>query len=103
MLIFCFLLMLTHNRQHHQKEVYVMTVKCEMDADALRERLWSGGANTLHDLTNAEIETILRTLEDVFSDSMSLTDLNDFFWFERDTIAEWLGVRAYEDLMNCVL
>lgn len=80
-----------------------MTVKCEMDADALRERLWSGGADTIQDLTNAEIETILCTLEDVFPDGMSLTDLNDFFWFERDTIAEWLGVKAYENLMNRVL
>lgn len=80
-----------------------MTVKCEMDADALRERLWSGGADTLQDLSNAEIETVLCILEDVFPDSMSLTDLNDFFWFERDTIAEWLGIRAYEDLMNRVL
>ncbi|MBD5097161.1 MAG: hypothetical protein HDT40_09250 [Lachnospiraceae bacterium] len=80
-----------------------MTVKCEMDADALRERLWSGGADTIQDLTNDEIETILRMLEDIFPDSMSLTDLNDFFWFERDTIAEWLGVEVYEDLMNRVL
>ncbi|MCM1162010.1 MAG: hypothetical protein NC412_12390 [Roseburia sp.] len=77
-----------------------MTVKCEMDADALRKSLWSGGADTLHDLTNAEIETILYMLEDIFSEGMSLTELNDFFWFERDTIAEWLGVKVYEDLMN---
>lgn len=80
-----------------------MTVKCELDADALRERLWSGGAVTLQDLTNSEIETVLCMLEDVFPDGMCLTDLNDFFWFERDTIAEWLGVQAYEDLMNRVL
>ena len=39
-------------------------------------------------------------LEDIFSEGMSLTELNDFFWFERDTIAEWLGVKVYEDLMN---
>lgn len=54
-------------------------------------------------IVKCEIETVLCMLEDVFLDSMSLTDLNDFFWFERDTIAEWLGVQAYEDLMNRVL
>ena len=77
-----------------------MIVKCEKDVDTLRERLWSGGADTIQDLTDVEIEIILCMLEDIFPDCMSFTDLNDFFWFERDTIAEWLGVKAYEDLMK---
>ena len=79
-----------------------MTVKFEMDVNDLHKRLWSGAEDTLKDLTHAEIETILSILEDLYPDGMTLTDLNDFFWFERDTIAEWLGVTSYDSLMNRV-
>ncbi len=79
-----------------------MTVKFEMDVNDLYKRLWSGAEDTLKDLTPAEIETILNILEDLYPDGMTLTELNDFFWFERDTIAEWLGVTSYDSLMNRV-
>ena len=31
---------------------------------------------------------------------MDETAINDFFWFEEDTIAEWLGYDSFEDIMN---
>lgn len=79
-----------------------MTVKFEMDVNDLYKNLWSGAEDTLKDLTNAEIEAILGILEDLYPDGMTLTDLNDFFCFERDTIAEWLGVTSYDSLINRV-
>ena len=40
-------------------------------------------------------------LEDVYCDELPTdTEINDFFWFERDTIAEWLGYEDWEDLEN---
>lgn len=27
-------------------------------------------------------------------------DINDIFWFEEDTIAEWLGYSDFEELMK---
>jgi len=69
-------------------------------AQELEEKVWSGGTATLKDLTTEEIEQILETLEDCYPDGISMTELNDFLWFERDTIAEWLGVESYEELMN---
>ena len=71
----------------------------EIDSGNIYEHLWSGGRDTLADLTDEQIDTILDILESACSD-YTLTDLNDFFWFERDTIAEWLGFDSYDELMN---
>lgn len=75
----------------------------EVDAQGLRDKLWSGGKDTLDDLTDDEIDEVLSILESAIEDpdrGMELTELNDFFWFDRDTIAEWLGYDEYDELMN---
>ena len=78
-----------------------MKVYEDIDAQEFRDRAWSGAADTLEDLTDEQIETIFQYLEEtVGEEGMSLTSLNDFFWFERDTIAEWLGYSSYEQLME---
>ncbi len=61
---------------------------------------WSGAKDTAKYLTDDELSTIESILEELFPDGMSETDLNDFFWFEDDTIAEWLGFENFEAIMN---
>ena len=61
---------------------------------------WSGGRDTLNDLTAEQCETVERYLEDLYPDGIDETELNDFLWFERDTIAEWLGFKNYDALMK---
>lgn len=84
-----------------------MKVYEDIDAQDFRDKAWSGAADTLADLTDEQVETVMQMLEEsqpLNSDgepiAMSLTELNDFFWFERDTIAEWLGYSSYEQLME---
>ena len=60
---------------------------------------WSGAKDTVEDLTYDDLDTIESMLEDV-GDDWSDTAINDFFWFERDTIAEWLGYDDYDELMH---
>ena len=72
------------------KEVY--------DADDLE--FWSGAKDTVKYLTDDEIRTVIEYLEDIYPDGMSETEINDFFWFEDDTIAEWLGYSDFETLME---
>ena len=72
------------------KEVY--------DADDFE--FWSGAKDTVKYLTDDEIRTIIEYLEDLYTDGMSETELNDFFWFENDTIAEWLGYGDFEAIME---
>ena len=61
---------------------------------------WSGAKDTVKFLNDSEVETIFSMLEDCYPDGMSETQLNDFFWFEDDTIAEWIGWPDFETLMN---
>ena len=80
-----------------------MKVTIELDARDFRNTAWSGARDTCDDLTDEEIQMILDNLEDAYADSeseMTLTELNDFFWFEREIIAESLGYESYEELMN---
>jgi len=60
---------------------------------------WSGAKDTVNYLTYDELNTIESILEDNETE-MSETDINDFFWFEDDTIAEWLGYENFEELMK---
>lgn len=67
----------------------------------LEGALWSGALNTLKYLTNDEVKEVLCILEDGYYDEpMELTQLNDFFWFEDDTIAEWLGYDSFDEIMK---
>lgn len=61
---------------------------------------WSGGRDTLDVLIEKDLcdqlEAIIddRDPEEGWSD----TAINDLLWFERDTIAEWLGFSSWEAL-----
>jgi len=59
---------------------------------------WSGAEYTRNALTDGELDQIEAILEDCSEEPMTETQLNDFFWFENDTIAEWLGYTDWEDL-----
>lgn len=64
-------------------------------------KFWSGGKDTADALSYEELETLDSLLEDVYCGELPTdTEINDLFWFERDTIAEWLGYEDWEDLEN---
>lgn len=61
---------------------------------------WAGARDTVKYLEDEEVEQIFSILEDENPDGMDETEVNDFFWFEDDTIAEWLGWPDFETLMK---
>lgn len=61
---------------------------------------WSGACDRVKYLTNEELDTIESILEDCNPDGMTETEINDFFWFEEDTIAEWLGYSNFDEIME---
>ena len=61
---------------------------------------WSGACSTVKHLTDGEMDTIESMLEDIYPDGMTDTEINDFFWFDDDTIADWLGYSSFEEIMN---
>lgn len=61
---------------------------------------WSGARDTVKYLDDDEIDTIVSMLEEIYPEGMTDTELNDFFWFEDDTIAEWLNYSSFEEIME---
>ncbi len=61
---------------------------------------WAGAWDTTKYLTNDELDQIEQILEELYPEGLSETELNDLFWFEEDTIAEWLGYDSFEDLIS---
>ena len=61
---------------------------------------WSGAKDTVKYLTESELDTIETYLEELYPEGMTDTELNDFMWFEDDTIAEWLGYNDFDEIMN---
>jgi hypothetical protein len=62
---------------------------------------WSGAIDTVKMLTLSELEKVWEELENCWLENNEMpseTDINDFFWFEKDTIAEWLGYEDWEKL-----
>lgn len=59
---------------------------------------WSGAKDTAAMLNSDEMDIIEDILEDIYPDGMDETNINDTFWFEPDTIAEWLGYDSWEAL-----
>ena len=69
--------------------------------DSIRNfNFWSGGRDTVNDLTWEDFDILEPLIEEAFGGEVEDVDLNDFFWFERDTIARWLGYEDYEELMR---
>lgn len=63
---------------------------------------WAGAAINAAKLTDEELDTIEEQLEDTLdwdrNEPYSTTEVNDFFWFDFETVCEWLGLN-YEEVM----
>jgi len=75
-------------------------MKIYCDVSVKEFEFWAGARDTVKYLTEEDLDMIESVLEDLYPDGMSETDLNDLFWFEEDTIAEWLGYENFEEIME---
>ena len=58
---------------------------------------WSGAKSNAETLTNEQLDMVESILEDAYPDGMEEVQINDLFWFDFDTIREWLGIEKEED------
>lgn len=66
---------------------------------------WSGAIQTLEDIIRNELELeFMEYLDSLFDyeweEEVTDTELNDFIWFERDTIYDALGLDENGDLIG---
>lgn len=75
-----------------------VTTEKEMGVDDIRDMVWSGALDRVRCLSDEEIDTIIDILAQEYPDGIDEGDLNNFFWFEDDIYAEWLGFANAEEL-----
>ena len=64
---------------------------------------WSGAEDRAAMLTDDQFEVVEQNMEECEPEGgWSDTAINDFFWFEFDTIAQWLGYKDEEYLREDV-
>lgn len=61
---------------------------------------WSGACYLAEKLISEEFDIIEDLLEELYPDGMEETEINDFFWFDGDTIAQALGYEDEDDLLE---
>jgi hypothetical protein len=52
---------------------------------------WSSAKSNAAMLSYEQLAEVESTLDELYPDGMSDTELNDIFWHDFDTILEWLG------------
>lgn len=58
---------------------------------------WSGAKENANELTGAQLDSVETILEDLYPEGMDETQINDLFWFDFDTVKEWLGITDEEE------
>lgn len=57
---------------------------------------WSVAKDNAELLTCEQLDEVEQILEDSHPDGMDSTEINDLFWFDFDTVCEWLGTTCEE-------
>lgn len=58
---------------------------------------WAGAKQNAEMLDYNELEQLEYILEDIYSEGMTDTLINDLFWFDFGIICEWLGYEYDEE------
>lgn len=77
-----------------------MYVKEDLSFEDLKKRCWSGAIDTLQKIEEEGEEKqkqLMNLLQEEFSSTPSITEVNDLLWFEDDYIFESLGIEVEED------
>lgn len=62
---------------------------------------WSGAVDTYNRIYNeGKLDKLEAVLEDLYPDGVDETTINDLLWFEEDTVFEWLGIRAEQQIRD---
>lgn len=76
-----------------------MYIKKDMDFNDLMNNCWSGAIDTLKTIEDHDKEDeLIQHLEELYLDDIpTLTEINDYLWFEDSFIFECLGIAESEE------
>lgn len=58
---------------------------------------WSGAKNNAEMLSVEQLEQVETILEDCYPEGVDETTINDLFWFDFETVLDWLGLALNDD------
>lgn len=58
---------------------------------------WSGAKHNAEMLSVEQLEQVEAILEDCYLDGVDETTINDLFWFDFETVLNWLGLALNDD------
>lgn len=65
-------------------------MKIYKDTDLTKFKFWAGVKE--HEFTKSELLQIQATLEEIYENEISETQINDLFWFEGEVLCGWIGI-----------
>ena len=79
-----------------------MYIKQDMNFNDLMDNCWSGAIDTLRTVEeNGKEDELISHLEEIFESYFdnvpTMTEVNDYLWFEWETIFDCLGISETED------
>jgi len=67
-------------------------MKITKELDLTTFEFWSGAKDFAKKLTYSELKELEFILNDLFSEGATETEINDLFWFDDESICEWLNL-----------
>ncbi len=53
---------------------------------------WAGAKENAEKLTPEQLDEVEQFFDEIYSDGVDETTINDIFWFDFDQICVWLGI-----------
>ena len=76
-------------------------MKLYRELDLTRFEPWSGAVDTYNAICNAnKLDELESLLDELYSDGIEETNLNDLLWFESEWLFECLGISEEEEEEN---
>ena len=72
-------------------------VTSELDFNDLMSQCWSGAVDTLNRIYDNNMEDAFMDLLNDSFETPTLTEVNDYLWFQSDEIFEYLGLSVYDE------
>jgi len=63
-------------------------------------KFWNEAKENANKLTDPELDQIEAELENQYPDGMEDTQLNDLFWFDFETVLEWISKEECQECGN---
>lgn len=72
-------------------------MKIYKEESLINFEFWGGAKENAKEFTDAQLDQIEAILEDMYPEGMDETEINDLFWFESETLRQWLGIEEEEE------